>query len=102
MIQRKAEPAKPEGNDDDQYSSALQQYNDTEGHFSLVRSVQTIRHPLYPRTDWIQEFPTGRPCDDYERILRIVLPILFCELSPNKRRILPSERLALSTRWAHI
>ena len=37
MIQRKAESAKPKGNNDDHVAYALQQYNDTEGHFSLVR-----------------------------------------------------------------
>ena len=43
MIQRKADPATLKTIDDDRVAYALQQYIDTDGHFSLVRQVHTIR-----------------------------------------------------------
>jgi hypothetical protein len=42
MLQPKDAQSKSKGNDDDRVAVALQQYNDTKGHFSLVRWARTL------------------------------------------------------------
>jgi CDP-diacylglycerol--serine O-phosphatidyltransferase len=51
MLQPKEPQSKSNADGDDGAVVALQQYNDTKGHFSLVRSVWALVLPLIPRAD---------------------------------------------------
>jgi hypothetical protein len=51
MFQPKEPQLEINAESDDRVAVALQQYNDTKGHFSLVRSVWALVFPLIPRAD---------------------------------------------------
>ena len=63
-----------------QKADALHQYQDTDGHFSLVRCV-FLALP-YSFVNVLQEFPTCRPCHHYEWRLWVVFDLQLCPVPP--------------------
>jgi CDP-diacylglycerol--serine O-phosphatidyltransferase len=71
---------------------ALRQYNDTDGHFSLVRFVDDVHETLiqtrsgsFANESWFeQEFPSRRPRNDHEWRLWCILHLLFGQVSRDK------------------
>ncbi len=60
MIQSKEPQSKSNVKDDDRVAVILQQYNDTKGHFSLVRWVWALAlPPSFFVLMELQEFPTS-------------------------------------------
>ena len=68
---------------------ALRQYNDTDGHFSLVRFVygtpasRGLGSSL-TGVGFEQEFPSRRPRNDHEWRLRCIFHLLFGQVSRDK------------------
>ena len=89
---------------------ALRQYNDTDGHFSLVRFVDDAPRPLagrglrFPltRVNFEQEFPPRRPRNDHEWRLRRILHLLFRQVSRDERPKLSVDRSLAPTRRMHV
>lgn len=91
---------------------ALQQYQDTEGHFSLVRSVMhffaihSTALSTARRTDtrfmMSQKFPSGRPRHDHEWRLRLLLHLHVSEIPPDERRRLPLVGTGVPRCWSHV
>ena len=59
MSQPKSPQPKSKMNDEDRAAIALQQYNDTVGHFSLVRWARALVFRLFPVLTDLQEFSTS-------------------------------------------
>jgi CDP-diacylglycerol---serine O-phosphatidyltransferase len=53
MLQPKEPQSKSNADGDDHIPVALQQYNDTKGHFSLVRSVWALVLPFVPHVPFL-------------------------------------------------
>jgi len=89
---------------------ALRQYNDTDGHFSLVRFVndglrnsrQTRSGVLLTGVGFKQEFPSRRPRNDNEWRLRRIFHLLFGQVSRDKRPKLPVDRSLAPARRMHV
>ncbi len=115
MSQRRA-TSKPSENGKDVMDQAkidaLQQYQDTEGHFSLVRSVKSsmaVLSTTFSTTTrsnpWFsvsQKFPSGRPRHDHEWCLRLLLHLHVSEIPPDERRQLPVVRIDIPRRGSHV
>ena len=64
-------------------ADALQQYQNSDGHFSLVRYVHVHVHATLLQTHALtprQQLPTGRPRYDHEWLLRLLFHLLICEI----------------------
>lgn len=92
---------------DEAKAHALRQYNDTDGHFSLVRFVHATLtrrglRPLLTRIGLEQEFPPRRPRNNHERRLRRILHLLFSQVSRDKRHRLSLDRSLAPTRRVYV
>lgn len=94
-----------ETNSNDDYDGkaiALRQYEDTDGHFSLVRQAVLS---LLAYIQWLsgpQEFPTCRSCHHHERCLWIVFYIFVGPIPHYERSRLSMVRIGIPPCRAHV
>ena len=91
---------------------ALRQYNDTLGHFSLVRFVENCSQDpqnrrrlgvFATRVGREQEFPSCRPRNDHERCLwQCILHLLFGQVSRDERPGLSMDPFVVPTRRMYV
>jgi hypothetical protein len=88
-------------NDDDGKDFVLRQYEDTDGHFSLVRRVfplSVCNHGLNAP----QKFPACRSCHYHERCLWIIFYIFFSPIPHHKRSRLPMVGIGIAPCRAYV